>query len=158
SSDDLTLKKAITYVLRLAHGEHAFAAIADGRAPNASDLHLREGLRAMHNLVVPRIHMEVTICGALPPFSHVLGGKLVAGFLGHPSILEAASSGPGLILQALFDSEALAVEIPHWGLLALTTRGLYPGHSAQYNRASIPGASAPVRIQKIGETSGGTTT
>jgi hypothetical protein len=48
--------------------------------------------------------------------------------------------------------------IPSLGILALTTRGLYPGHSALYNRAEIPGRAGALRLRQIGETRGTTTT
>jgi hypothetical protein len=43
-------------------------------------------------------------------------------------------------------------------MLAMTTKGLYPGHSALYNRASVPGVEgAAVALRKLGETRGEST-
>jgi hypothetical protein len=43
-------------------------------------------------------------------------------------------------------------------MLAMTTKGLYPRHSALYNRASVPGvAGASVTLRKLGDTRGEST-
>ncbi len=153
---DLVVKKRIAYLVRLAQGELAFALIAKGERLADGDPLLREGVRAMRDLTVPRVHMEVTICGALPPFTSVLGGKLVVAFLGHPAVLGTSRSSQGSILQKVFDVRSVMALLPDSGMLALTTKGLYPGHSILYNRAEIPGAIRPLRLRKIGDTKGET--
>lgn len=158
TDEDLDVKKRIAYLVRLAHGELAFNRLAQDNSPEADDLSLREGVRAIHDLIVPRVHMEVTVCGALPPFAAALGGKLVVAFLSHPNIVDSTIGEPGLIHRQVFDAERTAALLPNWGILALTTKGLYPGHSALYNRAEIAGLSRPAKLRKIGETRGTTTT
>lgn len=156
SEDALVEKKKIAYLVRLAMGEIAFDALGRGQPEDPAGI--REGVRAVHDLTVPRVHMEVTVCGAVPPFTSALGGKLVTAFLGHPDILAITKGGAATIVRELFDLSRLEALLPHWGLLAMTTKGLYPGHSALYNRAEIPGESEPVRLQKVGNTKGSTTT
>ena len=153
-------KKRVAYALRLAHGEEAMARFIRSGAVDSEDRSVREGLRALKDLTVPRITMEVTVCGAVPPFSQVLGGKLVVGFLGHPRIIQATVGSLGTITSQVFDQETLEGLLPDFGLLGLTTKGLYPFHSALYNRAEIPSADEgrPLRLRKIGETRGSTTT
>ncbi len=151
-------KKRLAYVLRLAHGERLFRRLSEGAAVDKTDASLREGIRAIHDLTVPRVHMEVTICGALPPFNAALAGKLVVSFLAHPSILEATKGTPGQIVQSVFDIERIDGLLPDAGVIAITTKGLYPGHSALYNRAAVPGLDArPVRLRKLGDTRGEST-
>jgi hypothetical protein len=151
-------KKRLAYLLRLAHGEAAFARLARGAAPDAENPTLREGIRAVHDLLVPRVHMEATVCGAIPPFNRARAGKLVASFLGHPHVLGAAKGQPGEIVQSLFSLERLGDILPDYGMLALTTKGLYPGHSALYNRAEVVGRDGlPRRLRKLGETRGEST-
>ena len=151
-------KKRLAYVLRLAHGELVFHEFAKGALPAPRDPSLREGLRAIHDLTVPRVHMEATICGALPPFNAALAGKLVVSFLAHPEILGSTKGSPGEIVKALFDVDRIGGLLPDSGMLALTTKGLYPGHSALYNRASVPGVSGEgVTLRKLGETRGEST-
>lgn len=151
-------KKRMAYLVRLARGEAAFLRLARNDEVGPDDPSLREGVRAIRDLTLPRVHMEVTICGAVPPFAHGLGGKLVVAFLGHPAILDVTRSAPGSILQQVFEIERVVPMIPSVGILALTTRGLYPRHSALYNRAEIPGREGALRLRRIGETRGTTTT
>jgi hypothetical protein len=151
-------KKRLAYVLRLAHGERAFGALANGASLTATDPSLREGIRAMHDLTVPRVHMEATICGALPPFSKALAGKLVVAFLAHPTVLSSTQGGPGEIIKSLFDVNRIKSLLPDTGMLALTTKGLYPGHSALYNRATVPGTDdRAIILRKLGDTRGEST-
>jgi hypothetical protein len=151
-------KKRLAYVLRLAHGERVFQEAAAGTVPSPRDPSLREGLRAIHDLTVPRVHMEATICGALPPFSRALAGKLVVAFLAHPDIVGSTKGPPGEIVTSLFDVNRIDGLLPDTGMLALTTKGLYPGHSALYNRASVPGADGmAVTLRKLGDTRGEST-
>src|SRR5205823_3355219 len=89
---------------------------------------------------------------------NALGGKLVVSFLAHPEILGSTKGAPGEIVQSLFDIERIERLLPHTGLLALTTKGLYPGHSALYNRASVPGFGGErIPLRKLGETRGEST-
>ncbi len=154
---NLIQKKRIAYLVRLAEGELAFDRLARGEPVPESDRGLSEGVRGMHDLTVPRVHMEVTVCGAVPPFANGLGGKLVVAFLAHPAVLDVLLGTTSSILRDIFDLPRLEKILPHWGLLALTTKGLYPGHSALYNRASVPASSREIRLRKIGETRGSTT-
>src|SRR3989337_1116129 len=66
SEDALVEKKRIAYLVRLAMGEIALDGIAGGQPEDPAGI--REGVRAVHDLTVPRVHMEVTVCGAVPPF------------------------------------------------------------------------------------------
>ena len=48
--------------------------------------------------------------------------------------------------------------MPAHGLLCLTTKGLYAGHAAMYNRASAPGCHGSIRMEHLANTEGTTTT
>lgn len=151
-------KKRLAYLLRLSRGSAAFEALASGAWSSRVDRWIAEGARAIQNLIIPRIHMEVTVCGALPPFSDALGGKLVVSHLADPRVRSAVSAPPGEILRSLMDVDQYSDEMPRGGLLAVTTRGLYPGHSALYNRSGVPVLNGDGRFRKIGDTKGETTT
>ncbi len=125
-------QKRLTYALRLARGEIALN--------NALEMPLKSvvkelshGVRAIHDIVLPRLHMEVSICGAIPPFSEALGGKLMVNFFSHPYILSSPSESLGTLLSWSFDEKKLKNLVPNYGLLAVTTKGLYAGHSSIYN-------------------------
>jgi hypothetical protein len=157
-ADRLFEKKRIIYMLRLAQGESSLRAFAHGDEDALFSREFREGVRALHDLVVPRVHLEATICGALPPFGEVLGGKLVAALMAHPAVRSIPLGGRSTILREVFNIAALEAILPAHGLLCITTKGLYSRHSAQYHGVVFPGQDdARVKLRKIGETEGATT-
>jgi hypothetical protein len=158
SGDDLETKKRIAYLVRLARGERGVRAIRSGRDDEEAVRDLSHGVRALHNLTLPKVHLEVTLCGAVPPFTSGLAGKLVTSFFAHPQIRDAVVGPPGALVQQVMKAEDYLAVIPNHGVLAITTKGLYPGHSALYNRASIPGADTDLKLRKLGSTKGHTTT
>lgn len=159
SEDPNVLKdqKRITYALRLARGEQALKdATQVTLRLNAKEL--AHGVRAIHDILLPRLHMEVTICGALPPFSDGLGGKLMVNFFSHPYVLESPIDSMGTLLSWSFDEIKLKTLLPSCGLLAVTTKGLYAGHSAIYNRADFPALNGSMRLKWLANTEGNSST
>lgn len=160
SAEGLSEKRKLSYLIRLSHGEHAFSMMArDGVGSAVWNRSLGKALRSFQNLTLPRIHTEVTICGAVPPFSVALAGKLVVSFIGHPAIVDSLRGSVGQILSDAFWAQGLEELLPNYGVLFVTTKGLYPGHSALYNRAGIPGKGTKgeeVRLRKLGNTKGDT--
>lgn len=150
----LEAKKRLTYLHRLASGELAFSGTLSGEQRSKV---LRRGVRAIHDLMAPRVHMDVAVCGALPPFASGLAGKLVVAYLSHPDVRRITATAPGRIAQSIFDGERLHELLPSDGILALTTRGLYPKHSSLYNRSGVAGADGLVVLRHLGDTVGTTT-
>ena len=146
--------------MRLAQGEFALQQLAD-KGPlsleESEKKFLAAGVRVVKDLVTPRVHMEVTVCGAVPPFDVGLGGKLVISFLAHPSIIDLGCSTEGSVLKQSFDVNRLSKLLPSNGLLAITTKGLYARHAPMYHRASVPGPNGPVKIKHEDDTEGATT-
>src|SRR5262249_47551187 len=101
---------------------------------------------------------EVSVCGALPPFSEALSGKLVTAYAADPRIRALCERPPGEILGGSFDVGQLSEELPRAGALLMTTQGLYAGHSAQYQDVYFPGRGSQKRIplRKLGLTKGAT--
>lgn len=161
TSDDyssLKDRKRLIYGLRLARGEVALNEIVRGtRDPDVLDPEIAAGVRALHDLFLPRLHMEATICGAIPPFAEAYGGKLLISFLSHPDIIAAPLNSEGTLIGWSFDLKRLARILPAHGMLCLTTKGLYAGHAAIYNRANVPGCDGPVRMEHLANTEGTTT-
>lgn len=151
-------RKRLAYGLRLARGELALAKIAAGHPIDPRDPDLTAGIRGLHDLVLPRLHMEATVCGAIPPFAQALGGKLMVAFFAHPDVVSATTGAEGELLGWSFDLERLAPQLPDYGMLCLTTKGLYANHAAIYNRAEAPGAEHPLRLMHLANTEGTTTT
>lgn len=150
-------RKRLAYGLRLARGEAALRKVAHGGALDIRDPDISAGVRGMHDLILPRLHLEATVCGAVPPFAQALAGKLLVSFLSHPDILAAPLGAEGELLGWSFDSERLSNELPSEGMLCLTTKGLYAGHAAIYNRGEAPGLTRPVRLKHLDNTEGQTT-
>ncbi len=147
---EVATRKRLAYLARLVAGELAF------RQRRYEGTDVREGLRALHDLTVPRIHLEATVCGALPPYGPLLVGKLVAGQLAHPLVRSLLDRDVGVITRSLFD-DSIERLLPRHGAVLITTKGLFAGHSAQYNRASIVGLQTSIPLAHVADTVGTTT-
>lgn len=112
---------------------------------------LDAGLRKLWHYHMGFVAIEMSICGAAPPFGPARLGKLVASLAGSEEVVEAwgRDRSLGEIATKVFDP-AVRDAMPNPGPLAVFTSGLYPGHSAQYTRVS----SGATRWRKIGETTG----
>ncbi len=154
SEEDHTTKKRKAYLARLLRSLRAVAAWRAGSEPQSGDT--SAVVRAVRDLTVPRVTLELTLCGALPPFSRALVGKLVVAFAGDPRIRGICSSEPGQIMASVFEVAKLQEHLPTDGAILLTTKGLFPHHSAQYTRAELPREHSDLRVQmrKIGMTTG----
>lgn len=156
--DLLKDRKRLAYGLRLARGEYALARSVSTTPLPADDQDLMAGVRAVHDLLLPRTHLEATVCGAVPPFSAALGGKLVVAFLSHPDVVSSTIGGESELLGWSFDHERLRSLLPSHGMLCVTTKGLYANHAAIYTRSELPGLAAPLRMKHLANTVGITTT
>lgn len=80
---------------------------------------------------------DITVCGALPPYGELLGGKLVCALLMSPEVREAwrerYEGMPSIIASSV---AGRAITRPA-DLVLLTTTSLY-GRSSQYNRIAVP--------------------
>ena len=97
---------------------------------------------------------EVSLCGAVPPYRALLGGKLAA--------LLALSREASAAWFEAFDGQVSEIQSKLAGreisrpasLLALSTTSLYAAGSAQYNRATLPEALGGVGWEQVGLTAG----
>jgi hypothetical protein len=112
---------------------------------------LDAGLRKLWHYHMGFVAIEMSICGAAPPFGPARLGKLIASLAGSAEVVEAwGRDRPlGEIAAKVFNA-SVREAMPNPGPLAVFTSGLYPGHSAQYTRV----ASGATRWRKIGETTG----
>jgi hypothetical protein len=101
---------------------------------------------------------DITVCGAVAPYTHLLGGKLVSLLLASPEIVAAYrkryARAPSLIASAV--KGELVQRRPN--LVVLGTTSLYGVASSQYNRLAIPGAAleakGDIRYYELGRTQG----
>jgi hypothetical protein len=112
---------------------------------------LDAGLKKLWHYHMGFVAIEMSICGAAPPFGPLRVGKLIAALAGSREVIDAwGSDRPlGSIASTVFRPEVRDA-MPNPGPLVIFTSGLYPGHSAQYNRA----VSGPTRWVKLGNTTG----
>ena len=113
--------------------------------------HIDAGLRKVWHYHMGFAFIELSICGAAPPFGPLRVGKLMALLaLSDEALGQWGYDRPlGEIARMVFQEEVRDA-VPNPGPLAVFTSGLYPGHSAQYNRARI----GKFRWKRIGATSG----
>lgn len=99
---------------------------------------LRQLIRRIKSVHVGIDMMDLTVCGAVAPYNHVLGGKLVCILLTSPQVVQEYArryqDQPSIIASSM--KGAPVKRTPR--LVALFTTSLYAGGSSQYNRVKIP--------------------
>ena len=103
--------------------------------------------------------LEVTTCGAVAPYQHLLGGKLAALLCFSPEIgadYQARYGGEPAIIRSHMANQPVPADCR---LAAVVTTSLYAVGSSQYERLRLPaGIIAPeqpeLRVRRIGESSG----
>ena len=146
-----SVKKRIGYLNRIFNGELALSEIGEWNEKDVS-----AAVRAIKDVTLNRVHTEVVICGALPPFGNLLGGKIVAMMMNHPLVRATLDRNIGVLLASSFDESKIEKWLPRFGPLLTTTKGLFPNHSAQYNRVRIPSGKSTLKLEKLGLTQGQT--
>ncbi|MCY1072549.1 DUF4338 domain-containing protein [Nannocystis sp. RBIL2] len=103
--------------------------------------------------------MEITVCGAVAPYNHLLGGKLACLMMMSPQVRRdyAARYDEGYSIIASQMAGRLIVKEPC--LVFLGTTSLYTDRSSQYNRVQLPsgavsGQMNDVHYQYLGKSMG----
>ncbi len=99
--------------------------------------------------------MDIVVCGAIPPYGELLGGKLVAMLMASPQVVcdyrELYGGQPGQIASRLAGEPVIRPA----DLVFLTTTSLYHVGSSQYERIRIPGPRGrQITFDFIGHTEG----
>lgn len=81
---------------------------------------------------------DITVCGAIAPYTHLLGGKLVASLLVSPTVVRAYHEKYRERPSEIASSIAARKVIKSANLIYLGTTSLYGAGSSQYNRLKIP--------------------
>jgi hypothetical protein len=102
---------------------------------------------------------ELTVCGAIPPYNELLGGKLVAMLMTSPELVVENRRRYGGVPSVIASSMAGRAVIRPADLVYLGTTSLYAQRPTQYDRISIPVESdkapgAAVRYAYLGRTQG----
>lgn len=103
--------------------------------------------------------MELTVCGAVAPYNHLLGGKLVCLLMASPRVVNDYTERYGGMVSVIASQMAgrPVSKEPHLAFLGTTS--LYTDHSSQYNRVRLPagtatGQRAAIEYRQIGRTEG----
>jgi len=115
---------------------------------------LKTALKEMKKRRVGAGMMNIQVCGAIPPYNHILGGKLVAMALTGPEVINAYRNkyeGYRSKIASAMKGEPVIKENE---LVFLDTTGLFKVGSAQYDRVRVPTPSGKITYEKIGTTEG----
>jgi hypothetical protein len=156
NNEHLKRMKRVQTGYELLRGIRALRAIVSGSVVLenlGTDLErdLTAGLSKVWHYQMGFVAVEMSICGAAPPFGPMRVGKLMAALAGSAVVAEAwgADRPLGAIAKEVYHPD-VRMDVPNSGPLVVFTSGLFPGHSAQYNRVT----SGSSRWSKIGSTSG----
>ena len=103
---------------------------------------------------------DLTICGAVPPYNEVLGGKLVAILMTSPEVAAEYRRRYATTPSIIASSMAGRAIVRPTDLVFISTTSLYGRRPNQYDRIAIPGAqaasrgTAPIRYEYLGRTRG----
>ncbi len=81
---------------------------------------------------------DITVCGAVPPYNPILGGKLVAMLAASPEVVEAYRRRYGDAESEIASAMAGRPIVRPAELVFLGTTSLYGVGSSQYNRVRVP--------------------
>lgn len=115
---------------------------------------LRTALKEIKKRRVGAGMMNIQVCGAIPPYNHILGGKLVAMALTGPEVINAYREkyeGYRSKIASAMNGEAV---IKNNELVFLDTTGLFRTGSAQYDRVRVPAHGGQIEYEGIGQTNG----
>lgn len=98
--------------------------------------------------------MNIMVCGAIPPYNRILGGKLVGMALTGPKVIDIYQEKYGDYQSEIASAmKGEAVSKPN-ELVFLDTTGLFEIGSAQYDRIRVPTESGQIEYDQIGYTEG----
>jgi hypothetical protein len=115
-------RRCLSTALKTSAGRHAIEVIL-------------KHIKAMH---VGIDMLDITVCGAIPPYNGILGGKLVAMLLTSPEVALAYERKYANSHSIIASSMAGKPVIRKPKLVMLGTTSLYGVSSSQYNRIKIP--------------------
>lgn len=115
---------------------------------------VRTALRNIKKRHVGSSMMDITTCGAIPPYSELLAGKLVALLMASPQVISDYQSRYSTAPSEIASRMKGHVVIRPARLALLGTTSLYFIGSSQYNRLHCPTALGEIRYIEVGPTEG----
>lgn len=170
SADPLFIKKRAEVLVSLLDARRVLKAFASGKPTRQALLEFlskRDGERTLTTIAREQLKvavssqlMDVAICGAIPPYNQLIGGKLVTLLLTSREVQDAYRNRYGGQASIIASQMAGRPVVKEAELRYLTTSSLYGNvGSSQYNRLHLKSAEHPelsenVAWQKIGKTRG----
>ena len=97
---------------------------------------------------------DLTVCGALPPYNSLIGGKLISMLAVSPTVIRAYHERYSDYASQIASSLAGRPIRRRSNLVYVGTTSLYGSNSSQYNRLRLPGevlgASGGITFRKLG--------
>ncbi len=132
----LIAKKSISELLNSEDFESIWSDFCKSEIGNSV---IRSALVAQKTQHIGSSLMELNVCGAIPPYNEILGGKLVALLATSPQVIhdykERYSNKASMIASRLKGADVVRPA----DLVYVGTTSLYYVGSSQYNRLKIPG-------------------
>ena len=151
----LSAKRSLQRLLSsstLVEDAQAFATSESGQSA------IRTALVSNKNRHVGTSILELNVCGAIPPYNHLLGGKLAALLALSPVVVFDYRNRYGKRPSDIASRMKGSPVVRPAELVFVGTTSLYAGGTSQYNRLRIPrslfGSKDDVHWQKLGETDG----
>jgi hypothetical protein len=98
--------------------------------------------------------MNIQVCGAIPPYNHILGGKLVAMALTGPEVIDSYRSKYEGYTSKIASAMKGEPVVKNNEVAFLDTTGLFKVGSAQYDRVRVPAPSGQIEYEEAGTTAG----
>ena len=101
---------------------------------------------------------DITVCGALPPYGPILGGKLISALAVSPEIIQAYNDKYSGQTSEIASGMAGRVINRKPRLVLFGTTSLYGGNSSQYNRIKVPSdelggvPETAIQFKRVGKT------
>lgn len=115
---------------------------------------IRTALRSVKKRHIGSSIMDITTCGAIPPYGNLLGGKLVSLLMASPQVIadyrHRYHNTPSEIASRMKGEQV--VRPP--SLVLLGTTSLYHVGSSQYSRIRAPVANGTLEYRRVGKTKG----
>lgn len=154
SNDHLFVKKRAEAVWRLLRAKRVFQSLDWGRRGNDvlhQLLQHPDGQRAL-DIAMQEVRKagiasqvaDVSVCGAVAPYSHLLAGKLVALLMASNEVLEAYRTRYSSQVSLISSQMAGRAIYRPANLKVLTTTSLYGRGSSQYNRLRLRASEFPI--------------
>jgi energy-coupling factor transporter ATP-binding protein EcfA2 len=120
---------------------------------------IRTAIRAVKARHIGTSILELNVCGSIPPYNEILGGKLVALMMLSPQVVSDYRTRYGTRPSDIASRMKKDSVVRPAELVFLGTTSLYRVGASQYNRLKFPSgllrSDAPeVRWKEIGETAG----